>query len=49
MVSLVMKMDMKVRNKYICKKIQEVGREVWKNGFNKTEWEKEYVKMKRSR
>ena len=47
MVSLGMKMDRKVWKKYICERIQEVGRQSWKNGFNDTEREKEYVKMKR--
>ena len=47
MVSLVMKMDTKEWKKYISERIQEVGREVWRNAFNETEREKEYVKMKR--
>ena len=47
MVSLGMKMDRKVWKKYICERIQEVGRQSWKNGFNDTEREREYVEMKR--
>ena len=47
MVSLGMKMDRKVWKKYICERIQDVGRQSWKNGFNDTEREKEYVEMKR--
>ena len=39
-VSLGMKMYMKVWKKYICDRIQEVGRQSWKNGFNDTEREK---------
>ena len=39
MVSLGMKMDRKVWKKYICEKIQEGGRQSWKNGFNDTEGE----------
>ena len=35
-VSLGVKMDRKVCNKYICEIIQEVGRQSWKNGFNDT-------------
>ena len=38
-------MDRKVWKKYICERIQEVGRQSWKNGFNDTEREKEYVKV----
>ena len=47
MVSLGMKMDRKVWKKYICERIQEVGRQSWKNGFNDTDREKDYVEMKR--
>ena len=47
MVSLGMNMDRKVWKKYICERIQEVGRQSWKNGFNDTEREKEYVETKR--
>ena len=47
MMSIVMKMDKKVRKKYICERIHEVGRQSWKNGFNDTERKKEYVEMKR--
>ena len=42
-----MKMDRKVWKKYICERISEVGRQSWKNGFNDTEREKEYVEMKK--
>ena len=31
--------------KHMCR-IREVGKQVWKNGFNDTEREKEYVQMK---
>ena len=48
MVSLGMKMDRKGWKKYISERIQEVGREAWKNGFNEIEREKDHVKMKRS-
>ena len=44
MVSLEMKMDRKVWKKYISERIQEVGRAKW---VNKTEREKEFVKMKK--
>ena len=37
MVSIGMKMDRKVWKKYISERIQAVGREAWKNGFNETE------------
>ena len=30
----------------ICERIQESGRRAWKYGFNDTEKEKEYVRMK---
>ena len=40
-------MDRKVWKKYICERIQEVGRQSWKNGFNDTEREKEYIETKR--
>ena len=46
-MSLGMKMDRQVWTKYICEIIQEVGRQSWKNEFNDTEREKEYVDMKR--
>ena len=46
MVSIGMRMDRKVWKAYICEIIQEVGRQSWKNGFNYTEREKEYVEMK---
>ena len=47
MVSIGMKMDRKVWKKYICEKIQEVGRQSCKKRFNDTEREKEYEEMKR--
>ena len=47
MVSLGMKKDRNVWKKYICERIQEIGRQSWKNGFNDTEREKECVEMKR--
>ena len=31
---------------HICSRIREVGKQVWKNGFNDTERVKEYVQMK---
>ena len=34
--------------KYICERIQKSGRRAWKDGFNDTEREKEYVQMKES-
>ena len=34
------------REKHICSRIREVGNQLWKNGFNDTEREKEYVQMK---
>ena len=34
--------------KYICERIQESGRRAWKDGFNDTEGEQEYVRMKES-
>ena len=49
MVSLWMKINRKEWKLYISERIQEVGREAWKNGFNETEREKEYLKMKRCR
>ena len=45
MGSIGMKIDRKVYKKYICERTQEVGRQLWKNGFNDTESEKEYVEM----
>ena len=33
---------------YICSRIREVGKQIWKNRFNDTEREKEYVQMKES-
>ena len=47
MMSLGMKIDRNVWKKYICETIQEGGRQSWKNGFNDTEREKQYVQMKR--
>ena len=34
---------------HICSRIREVGKQEWKNGFNDTEREKEYVQMKEYR
>ena len=31
---------------HICSRIREAGKQVWNNGFNDTEREKEYVQMK---
>ena len=47
MLGLGMKTDRKVWKKYICEKIQEVGRQSWKNRLYDTDREKEYVEMKR--
>ena len=46
MVKLGMKLNWEFWKKHICSRIREVGKQVWKNGFNDTEREKEYVKMK---
>ena len=34
------------KEKCICERIREVGRETWKDGLNNTEREKEHVRMK---
>ena len=47
MGSLGMKIYRNVWKKYICERIQEGGRQSWKNGFNDTERKKGYVEMKR--
>ena len=41
-----MNVDGDLWKKYICKRIQEVCKEACKDGFNDTEREKEYVRMK---
>ena len=41
-----MKVNWEFWKKHICSRIREVGKQVWKNGFNDTVREKEYVKMK---
>ena len=46
MVKLGMKVSVEFWKKHICSRIREVGKQVWKNGFNDTEREKEYVQMK---
>ena len=46
MASIEMTMDRKVWKTYICERIQDVGRQSWKNGFNDTEKEKEDVGKK---
>ena len=46
MVKLGMKVNWEFWKKHICSRIREVGKQVWKNGFNDTEREKEYVQMK---
>ena len=43
MVKLGMKVNWEFWKKHICSRIREVGKQVWKNGFNDTEREKEYV------
>ena len=48
MVNLWMKVDGEGWKKYICARIQECGRRAWKYGFNVTERENEYVRMKQS-
>ena len=45
MVKLGMKVNGEFWKKHICR-IREVAKKVWKNGFNDTEREKEYVQMK---
>ena len=46
MVNLGLNVEGEGWNKYICERIQESGRRAWKYGFNDTEREKEYVRMK---
>ena len=48
MVNLEMNVEGEGWKKYICERIQESGRRAWKDGFNDTEKEKEYVRMKES-
>ena len=48
MVNLGMNVDGEGWKKYIRERIQECGRRAWKYGFNDTEREKEYVRMKES-
>ena len=48
MVYLGINVDGELWKKYICERIQEGGKEAWKNGFNDTETDKEYVRMKES-
>ena len=48
MVNLGMNVEREGWKKYICVRIQESGRRTWKDGFNDTEREKEYVRMKES-
>ena len=43
MVNLGTNVDGVGWKKYICERIQECGRRAWKDGFNDTETEKEYV------
>ena len=46
MVKLGMNVNGDFWKKHICNRIREVGKQVWGNGFDDTEREKEYVKMK---
>ena len=46
MVKLVMNVNGEFWKKHICSRIREVYKQVWKNGFNDTEREKEYVQIK---
>ena len=46
MVKLGMNVNGEFWKKHICSRIREVGKQLWKNGFNDTEREKEYVQMK---
>ena len=48
MVNLGMNVEREGWKKYIGERIQESGRRAWKDGFNDTEREKEYVRMKES-
>ena len=47
MVNLGMNVEREGWKKYICERIQESGRRAWKDGFNDTEREKEYVRRKK--
>ena len=47
MVNLGMNVDGEGWKKYICERIQEGGRRAWKDGFNDTEREKEYVRIEK--
>ena len=46
MVKLGMNVNVEFWKKHIRNRIREVGKQVWKNGFNDTEREKEYVQIK---
>ena len=46
MVNLRINVEEEVWKKCICERIQEIGREAWKNKFKNTESEKEYVRTK---
>ena len=48
MVNLRRNVDGERWKKYIAERIQECDRRAWKDGFNDTEREKEYVQMKES-
>ena len=48
MVNLGMNVDREGWKKYIRERLQECGRSAWKDGFNDTDREKEYVRMKES-
>ena len=45
MVKLGMNVNGEFWKKHIFKRIREVGIQVWKNGFNNTEMDKEYIQM----
>ena len=46
MVKLEMNVNGEFWKKHISNRIREVGKQAWKNGFNDTEREIEYVQMK---
>ena len=46
MVNLRRNVEEEVWKKYICERIQEVGKEAWKDVFKNTKRGKEYVRMK---
>ena len=48
MVNLGINVEREGWKKYIYERIQESGRRAWKDGFNDTERENEYVRMKES-